>query len=177
MDIEDIDQLINTVNNSVPDAVDITDCLRTRIPDASSNTPLNTSSNTSSNVSKTIEELNPINLKTVNDMMKRVISTANNINPLPCPANDANATNNTNTDNNASANISKNVSDNSNSVIKPGTDQQSTITIQNITTIFGYTLPTSTLYFIIALLMIAIGLYFVTSDKRKKKKKEDEDDI
>lgn len=42
----------------------------------------------------------------------------------------------------------------------------------HLTTFFGYSIPTSTLYFIIVLVLIAIGLYFLTAEKKKDKEKD-----
>lgn len=50
----------------------------------------------------------------------------------------------------------------------------------HLTNLFGYNIPTSTLYFIIVLVLIAVGLFFLTAEKKKpikhdmdKKKKDD----
>jgi hypothetical protein len=56
---------------------------------------------------------------------------------------------------------------------KAGTNE-STIIVENshLTSIMGYNIPTSTLYFIIVLVAIAVGLYFMTTDRKKDKEKD-----
>ena len=46
----------------------------------------------------------------------------------------------------------------------------------HLTTIFGYSIPTTTLYFIIILAIIAIALYFLTAEKKKSSKEKEADD-
>jgi hypothetical protein len=51
----------------------------------------------------------------------------------------------------------------------------------HMTSLMGYSIPTSTLYFILVLLLIAVGLYFLTTppapkEDKKKKKKDDEEE-
>ncbi|VBB17882.1 hypothetical protein YASMINEVIRUS_345 [Yasminevirus sp. GU-2018] len=45
----------------------------------------------------------------------------------------------------------------------------------HLTNIFGYNIPTSTLYFIIVLVIIAVGLYFLTAERKKPNKDGDKD--
>ena len=50
----------------------------------------------------------------------------------------------------------------------------SSIKNSHMTSLMGYSIPSSTLYFIIVLIIIATGLYFLTSDKKKDKEKKKE---
>ena len=45
----------------------------------------------------------------------------------------------------------------------------------HLTNIMGYNIPTSTLYFIIVMIIIAVGLYFLTSERKKPIKNENKD--
>ena len=45
----------------------------------------------------------------------------------------------------------------------------------HLTSIFGYNIPTSTLYFIIVLVIIAVGLYFLTAERKKPNKDGEKD--
>jgi len=65
----------------------------------------------------------------------------------------------------------------------PNTDNNGTIQPAHLTNIFGYNIPTSTLYFIIILVLIAVGLFFLTAEKKKpvkhdsdKNKRKEESD-
>ena len=46
----------------------------------------------------------------------------------------------------------------------------------HITKIMGYSIPTSTLYFLAVLVVIAVILYFLTKEKEKPKKKKEKDE-
>lgn len=47
-------------------------------------------------------------------------------------------------------------------------------TKSHLTSIFGYFVPTTTLYFILVLVIMAVGLYFLTGEKKKDKDKDKE---
>jgi len=65
---------------------------------------------------------------------------------------------------------SNNQNDNDNSITKVSATPKS-----HLTSIFGYNIPISTLYFIIVLAIISVALYFLTGAKRKENKDKDKD--
>lgn len=82
----------------------------------------------------------------------------------------SNISNGVETETNNNAPTDNNGSTNSNDTQQP----------THLTNLFGYNIPTSTLYFIIVLVLIAVGLFFLTAEKKKpikhdldKKRKDD----
>lgn len=56
-------------------------------------------------------------------------------------------------------------------------NKSSTLTVpSHMTSLMGYLIPTSTLYFIIVLLIIAVAIYFLTSEKKKPIESEQSED-
>lgn len=52
-------------------------------------------------------------------------------------------------------------------IVPTGNNQKS-----HMTSLMGYNIPTSTLYFIIVMVIIAVAVYFLTAEKKKDKEKE-----
>lgn len=52
--------------------------------------------------------------------------------------------------------------------------ESDTATSSHLTNLFGYNIPTSTLWFIFVLILITIALYLMTSEKKKDKEKKKE---
>jgi cbb3-type cytochrome oxidase subunit 3 len=80
--------------------------------------------------------------------------------------------------NNRAANLKKSDSDNS---VSSQNDNEFISNLQysnknHLTSIFGYNIPISTLYFILVLVAITIVLYLLTAEKKKDKDKEREKD-
>ena len=205
----DINDILNTFNDNIPNDNDLFINLPKRNPKCvvKSNIPSNISSNIPSNVrpntSKFSNPIDPVasasstdimvdnifdrsQLEAMNHLLDNINKPKNinkkitndNIDQVKLIKNKAN-----NIDNEVDNDITTNdtiVANDKNIDIDTDTDTD-TYASKYLTKIFGYSIPTNTLYFIIVLVVIAIILFFLTADKKKdtddnKKEKKEQDE-